>query len=926
MKLDTNVSTLINDIVNSDNTATFVYAPSECDKEGFLNDVAARFDISYRFNAVVEDLRQFAVVLADKILADDPLTLRRIKQILFCDSRYNGVDVAIRTVLDRLAISDKSCLLIFERLEMLPEGTGFEKYVYLISKAPKNVKIVLSSDKYLNVRFRELEPKCPLIVDASALQKCTDYCTPEMYLTALDMEEVALLGYLGDYGFFPEKLASLLPGAAEKFKSLADGNGGYLTHCRQSRGAGCFVLKKQLTDYLSDKRELLARYAGSYADVPLYERMFETLSEEFNDYAAANFAYAEGDFAGMNEALKNIIASNDELLNCINYIAAHGDMKLEIDDVERYPHVALLKAGITGKMLRDFDNALELAERLKKIFAADSDIRSYCCAEYIAILCLVKKNDFGRLKEVFLNLKDLSADSKEREYLRILQYICPESMRYSGLSAADAEGVLDMEGGDRHFWSLKLMENLENYYYSIGHYRKSMETAERLKSVFPLYVIPHRIIAMNYFDGDMKRTRSLVDEALSYAINNNLFNDIHMLYSVKALMESFYGNEETALQYSDRAYGALTDDVGFERYFTVYVRCYLNCLFNRVSYAENLANLYLHEAMETAPEFRAMMLQIYSYASLKEGNRSRSYKAATQAIDASENRSFVWLYSMGLATNCLLAKGEIRDVKSIVTNILRCGENYGMLMVLTDTTVFGPILREAEANGIERDTVLKIKALIDSKQGGRGEQGMLNVTMFGDTAISMAGKELQWKTRKSKDLFLHYVLAGDFGIDRNVIIDYMWKDYLYDSAINNLKTTNNIIRKTLSQYGVKFKLVYINSRYVLHLDEINCDYYRFKGMMNDFARSDSVSEKVRIMRNVLRIYKGDLGAEMNYPDFIRERNSVRHDVIFGLIKLIRSLIKDDERTDAREFLSALKIIDNTSAYESLANEIERQLD
>lgn len=103
MKLDTNVSTLINDIVNSDNTATFVYAPSECDKEGFLNDVAARFDISYRFNAVVEDLRQFAVVLADKILADDPLTLRRIKQILFCDSRYNGVDVAIRTVLDRLA-------------------------------------------------------------------------------------------------------------------------------------------------------------------------------------------------------------------------------------------------------------------------------------------------------------------------------------------------------------------------------------------------------------------------------------------------------------------------------------------------------------------------------------------------------------------------------------------------------------------------------------------------------------------------------------------------------------------------------------------------------------------------------------------------------------------------------------------------------
>ena len=388
-----------------------------------------------------------------------------------------------------------------------------------------------------------------------------------------------------------------------------------------------------------------------------------------------------------------------------------------------------------------------------------------------------------------------------------MQYISPESMRYSALSASEAEQALELANGDRHYWSLRLLENVENYYYSIGNYRKSMETAEKLKSIFPMYVIPLRIIAMSYFYGDLKRTKNLVEEALSFAINNNLFNDTHMLYSVKALMESFYGNEETALMYSDRAYGALTDDIGFERYFTVYVRCYLNCLFNRVSYAANLANLYLHEAQELAPKYSAMMLQIYSYAALKEGNRSRSYRAATQAIDAAENRSFVWLYSMGLATNCLLAKGEIRDVRSIVTNILRCGENYGMLMVLTDTAVFGPILREAEAGEIEPETVSKIKALIDAKQGGKGEQGVLHVTMFGDSAVSMNGKELQWKTRKSKDLFLHYMLAGEFGIDRNVIIDYMWKDYLYDSAINNLKTTNNIIRKTLAQYGVKFKLV-----------------------------------------------------------------------------------------------------------------------
>ena len=926
MKLDTNLGALINDIVNSDNTATFVVAPSEYDKEGFLNDVAARFDIAYRFNAAVEDLRQFAVVLANKILSDDPTTLLRIKQILFCHSRYNGVDVAIRAVLDKLALEDKSVLLSFERLEKLPAGLSFEKCVYLIAHAPKNVKIVLSSDKYLKINLRELEPKCPLIVDQTNLQKCSDHCTPEMYLTALDMSDVALMGYLGEYGAFPETLLSLADdGAQERFRSLASNHGGYLSYCTHSCGAGCYVMKKELSEYLESKRGSLSKHLGSYASVPLKERMFETLATEFGNYDALNFASLTGDVGMVDAAVKRIIASDADLLNSMNYIAAHSEFDAECDP-EKYPYAALYAAASAFKHAGKGGEAAAAADRLLAVFETKRDKRSYCCAEYLKTLYLFGKNEFGALKELFSELKNKLDDPEGRELFEIMQYISPESMRYSALSASEAEQALELANGDRHYWSLRLLENVENYYYSIGNYRKSMETAEKLKSIFPMYVIPLRIIAMSYFYGDLKRTKNLVEEALSFAINNNLFNDTHMLYSVKALMESFYGNEETALMYSDRAYGALTDDIGFERYFTVYVRCYLNCLFNRVSYAANLANLYLHEAQELAPKYSAMMLQIYSYAALKEGNRSRSYRAATQAIDAAENRSFVWLYSMGLATNCLLAKGEIRDVRSIVTNILRCGENYGMLMVLTDTAVFGPILREAEAGEIEPETVSKIKALIDAKQGGKGEQGVLHVTMFGDSAVSMNGKELQWKTRKSKDLFLHYMLAGEFGIDRNVIIDYMWKDYLYDSAINNLKTTNNIIRKTLAQNGVKFKLEYINSRYVLHMEEVNCDYYRFKALMEEFARSDSVSERVRIMRNVLRIYKGDLGSEMNYPDFVRERNSVRHDLIFGLIKLVRALIKEDERTDAREFLSALKIIDNTSAYESLAQEIEKQLE
>ena len=119
MKLETGISALINDIVSSDQTATFLFAPSEYDKEGFLQELSGKFEYIYRFNAAVDDLRQLCVTLAGKVLCDQPAQLMRIKQILFCDSKYNGSDVVIRVVLDYLKALEKNVLLIFERFNRI---------------------------------------------------------------------------------------------------------------------------------------------------------------------------------------------------------------------------------------------------------------------------------------------------------------------------------------------------------------------------------------------------------------------------------------------------------------------------------------------------------------------------------------------------------------------------------------------------------------------------------------------------------------------------------------------------------------------------------------------------------------------------------------------------------------------------------------
>ena len=64
MKLETGISALINDIVSSDQTATFLFAPSEYDKEGFLQELSGKFEYIYRFNAAVDDLRQLREALS----------------------------------------------------------------------------------------------------------------------------------------------------------------------------------------------------------------------------------------------------------------------------------------------------------------------------------------------------------------------------------------------------------------------------------------------------------------------------------------------------------------------------------------------------------------------------------------------------------------------------------------------------------------------------------------------------------------------------------------------------------------------------------------------------------------------------------------------------------------------------------------------
>ena len=98
MKLDSTVNAVLNDIMAGENAAVLLYAPSEYDKEDFLGELGTRYYKSYWFNAVVHDLHQPAICLIDGLLEGEPELRKRLKQLLFCNSRYNGPDVPSREI------------------------------------------------------------------------------------------------------------------------------------------------------------------------------------------------------------------------------------------------------------------------------------------------------------------------------------------------------------------------------------------------------------------------------------------------------------------------------------------------------------------------------------------------------------------------------------------------------------------------------------------------------------------------------------------------------------------------------------------------------------------------------------------------------------------------------------------------------------
>ncbi len=915
MRLDTITNSVLNEIMASDNPAVFLLAPIGSQKSEFITELSNRYPTTFWFNPITDDLNLYCHTFIDKILKQDPALQFKLKQLLFCNSQYADTDVIILSLLDYIGKLKGDVLIVFERMEHMPRNFDYTDFVHMIKHAPSNIKILFSSTEFLPFEWNKFEPQYPMFIDNTILQR-QENISPEESLSALKVDDLRFLSYISELDAVDiDFLDTIYPGGAELFKMLSR-KGEFVV----TRDVKFFRMSPILRNYFSKQREQLTLGIPQYS-VSVKKLYGDHLYKTGHFFGSLTLYHEAQSVEGFDSSFKRILQDETLLVKAIAYIKAHPEYDFE-ENCEGCYYFKLYRA-----MAQCFLGNLEMKTLIKENAIANyfegKDINGFLAAKLYEFHCMIKNNKGNLVKEEF-TLLYAKYGEKYKKHLLALACMLPNITIYTNITVSELEDFIAEDKSKNDFWYIKAMEDLAKAYFQQGNYRKAINLSKIINEYLHYYVIPPYFIALLYFAGEVKEAVDLVNEGLNRPIP--IVKDLHVLLTTKGMTEGYYGNHEEAKKYFDKAYEHLeyTDP---SYYFTITQRCLYKASHGESQYAKDLANIYLQNSQSSSHGLAVDMLLAISYASYKLGDRKKAYQSATDCIQNSTARSAAWLMGMGIITNILLTQGDLKDAITLVRNLLKASYNYGMKMIVVDYSedIFSPILSFAKQKEIELDYLEQIEEAIAEKKSMQKPINTIKVFFFGNVNTTIDGKEIKWKTRKSKELFIQYIFAGANGIDRNIIINMLWKGYLYESAINNLKTTNNIIRNTLNDCGISYKLDYVNSKYILNIDNLETDYIQIQALMQKYSTEQIVVKKVVLMNKILSIRKGEFAFDMNYDNFRIERGNIKQWLIINLLRLVRALAKQEDFIESKRFLVILSSIDTSTDYNSMLDELNSHI-
>ncbi|MGN1042136.1 MAG: hypothetical protein ACI4SK_01490 [Christensenellales bacterium] len=731
-------------------------------------------------------------------------------------------------------------------------------------------------------------------------------------------EEKELLGYLSALRFVDKAFL------ARKGKSeLMDSISKKYPDCVFRRGDNGYCLNEKFA---------LTLNALPSANKEVIKDYYEYLREDGKDIEAFIFALNHGDKDMINDTVVAIVNKGVYTFELCNFVNANKEsMEILFDQSWSKEHYGLeFIAGLQLYYSENYEDSMSLFNDVADM--AEKNSKMEIDARFMAM------KNLGRMKkyrEIVVSSRalieertkdgDINMDLFETLFCRIPDFMKAGEIAINRENCKHIESLMIKDEYKDRYWYAKALQVAAELHFDWGNYGKATAYIKELQELIPFYTMPYKLMSFYYYMGDMPLAVSMAKKALAEELNNNIEADLVDVYTLLAKTSMYFNRYSEGLEYIDNAIKSASPSES-AKYPAYALRAIICAKMGRREYARDYAMIYTKYAEINSPKNAYFLYGALAYCCFRQNDYDTAILYANKCIREASARSGIWLIAVAVALNILITRDDTTNVNGLMEKLFRTCRVYGMTAIVVDYyECFEKLFKYARSEDINVDYVAEMERKYRDKLMEISANGELNVKLMGTTSVTVSGKELNWKTKKAKELFLMYVWHRGEGLDRNFILSTLWPDYVYVSAINNLKTTNNIIRNILTSANVIHKLEYANGKYTLNIENIRCDYFDFKEKLDSYSEKATVKERVEANKELLGLFNGEFAAEVSLPLFRKHGDGIKEKLMLDAIKSVEELIEEGDITEARRMISYVSAADANGLYSEYLAEQEKRI-
>ncbi len=917
---------LINDIMSNSSPVTIVLSSSDGESIDFVSDLSNCYKNTFWINSDHDNMYSFTITLAQKVFGNDEVMMRKLMQFKYCELDYDKDNIILNVALQKISSMAQECLLVLDNLENLPVAFNNKLIELLIKNCPKNLRILLISETFLDLNYNLFEPNCPKLIDETVISKNKTNDFSDLEKLWLSDSDLAFLCYISQITNFDRKFVYDIYKRGNEILSMLSIKYKNIVFCK---GSDLYWINPQLHDYLLESHPEYESYDFFMEDIN--KRLYKHYLETGKHVKAIKLAFLSNWYDMADKAIQ--ILMNDEICSFMleDFAMNINTTIIRSFDVKQYYYGTFLRS-LVEYCSGCFDISLNLLDSLlQKTKEGSNELYKLYC---IKCRCLAEQGKNKEAAELCYDvIKSALVDDafEEGEPMQCLLGYLPALFRNSNKVLEVSvikkhEQALIKESNANCYWYPKIVQAAADAYFDLGYYTKAIGKVEMLKNIFPFYMLPHKLIDYYYYSGQIEKYVSSAKMCLENSKLYNIDSDLASVYTLLAKGSAYYQRYEEALNYMDLAVKCenSSDQV---KYYAIATRGLMYARMGKLEYAKDIAIIYTKICELNNSKYTYFFYAVLAFCYWNQKNLDQTKFYANKCLLSASAKSGTWFLASSLSISCIILKGEIREPKSLLTKFINTCKVFGMESYIVDYyCCFETPIQRAREEGVMLDYLDIIQAKIEQKKTAITTESKIYIKYFGNTSVIVNNEQVVWKTKKTKELFLLYVQAGDKGIDRKRIIDLLWKDYVYVSSLNNLKTTNNIIRNTLQTYNVPFKMEYVNSKYTLYLPSCETDYDSFHAIIKVYRDDMPLMDRAELLRKAFILYDNGFAPEIDNEEFDEVRKSIQSEMLVKSLKLIEDLIAKGEYLEAKRFLNNFdKMNAKEEDYIKLQNEIDNNI-